>query len=146
MKTTFKFDGDYDNLEQVAEFYQEFKKIKDSIDGHAYNSLFEGKIAGLAGENESKGIYLLQQLDTANKRSGKINGLLKDGYKQVVPEDGGSTKYESVVKVGNDYSQAGVDEYPKARIVFAEKRMFIVPKGNRTRGYNVWPESLVFVK
>jgi len=142
----FKFDGNYDNLEQVQPFYQEFMVIHNSIDGVATNRLFRGKIAGLAGDSEDTGIFLLQQLKTANKRSEKIDSLLKDGYKEVIAEDGGSTKYESVVKIGNDYSKAGVTEYPKARIVFAEKRMFIVPKGNRTRGYNVWPDSLIFAK
>ena len=142
----FKFDGSYKNLDQVKPFYAEFKKLKDSIDGFAYNSLFEGKIASILGDDEKTAIYLLQQLDTENKRNAKIEELQNQGYKQVVPEEGGSTKYESVVKVGNDYSKAGVNEYPQARIVFAEKRMFIVPKGNRTRGYNVWPDSLVFVK
>lgn len=142
----YQFDGNYDNLEQVKPFYSEFKKVKDSIDGRAYNSLFKGKIAGIAGDSEDTAIYLLQQLDHENERQAKIDELLSSGYKQVTPEYGGSIKYESVVKVGNDNSKAGVNEYPKARIVFAEKRMFIVPKGHRTRGYNVWPESLVFVK
>lgn len=142
----FKFDGNYHNLEQVSQYYDEFKKIKDGIEGMAYNSLFVGKIAGLAGDNEDTGIYLLQQLDTENERQAKIKELLDNGYSKVQPEDGGHRKYESVIKVGNDNSRAGVNEYPKAKIWFADKRMFIVPKGNRTRGYNVWPESVVLVK
>lgn len=142
----YKFDGNYENLDQVKEFYDEFKKIKDSIEGVAYNSLFEGKIAGIAGDDEQTAIYLLQSLDTENRRQAKINELQNEGYKEVVPEDGGATKYESVVKVGNDTSRAGTNEYPRARIVFADKHMYIVPKGNRTRGYNVYPDSLVLVK
>lgn len=142
----YKFDGNYKNLDQVKPFYAEFKKIKDNIDGFATNSLFEGKIADIAGDSEETAIYLLQRLDTENKRQAKIDELKKQGYKQVKPEEGGSTKYSSVVKVGNDYSKAAVNEYPSARIFFAEKQMYIVPKGNRTRGYNVWPDSLVFAK
>lgn len=142
----FTFNKDYEDLDQVKGFYEEFKEIKNSIEGRAYNSMFEGKIAGIAGDDEKTAIYLLQQLDTANRRQAKINELLQKGYSEVVPEDGGMNKYESVVKVGNGYSKAGVNEYPKARIAFADKRMYIVPKGNRTRGYNVYPDSVVLVK
>ena len=142
----FKFDGNWDNLEQVAEFYKEFKTIKDNLSGYPYNDEFLGKITGIAGEDEKTAIYLLQQLDTENERQAKIDELQGSGYRQVEPEDGGSIKYESVVKIGNNCSNAGVDEYPKARIWFADKQMYIVPKGNRTRGYIVWPKSLVFVK
>ena len=145
----YTFNKNYEDHEQVAEFYEEFKKLKTEIEAreeYPSNSRFEGKIAGIAGDDEKTAIYLLQQMDTDKTRQEKINDLLKDGYIEVVPEDGGSTKYESVVKVGNDHSEAGTNEYPKARIVFAEKRMYIVPKGNRTRGYNVWPESKVYAK
>lgn len=143
---TFTFNGNWDDLEQVREFYKEFKAIKDGIDGTAYNSLFEGKISGLAGESESKGIYLLQRLDMANRRQQKIDELTAQGYTKVEPEQGGMRKYESVVKVGNDNSEAGVNEYPKAKIWFAEGRMYIVPYRNRTRGYSVWPDSVVLAK
>ena len=142
----FKFNKDYEDLDQVKQFYDEFITLDEAIEGRSYNSMFEGKIAGLAGDDEKTGIYLLQRLKTRNERYAKIDELLKQGYKEVEPQEGGAIKFESVVKVGNDWSEAGTNEYPKARIWFAEKRMFIVPKGNRTRGYNVYPGSVVLVK
>jgi hypothetical protein len=143
----FKFNGNYKDLAQVELFYDDYKHVLDTLDGFAYNYCFTGRIAGLAGEeDEGKGIYLLQQLHTEKERQAKIKQLIADGYTQVHSEEGGSVKYASIVKVGNNNSRSGFDEYPKARIFFAEGRMFIVPKGNRTRGYNVWPDSVVYAK
>lgn len=145
----FVFDKDYNNLEQVAQFYPEFIAIHEELVSQKTfpsNSQFRGKIAGLAGGSEDTGIYLLQQLKTTKMREYKILELQKSGYKQITSQQGGNAKYESVVKVGNDYSMAGTNEYPKARVWFADGRMYIVPKGNRTRGYNVFPDSVVFVK
>lgn len=145
-KKTFKFNGNWNNLDQVKPFYKQFKQVKDNMNSYPYNDNFIGKIDGLAGDDEKTAIYLLQQLDTDNKRQTKIDELLNNGYKKVIPQSGGSCKYESIVKVGNNFSKDGVDEYPKAKIWFADGHMFIVPKGHRTRGYNVWPDSAVYVK
>jgi hypothetical protein len=142
----FTFNKSYKDLTQVEPFYAEFKKIKDNLDGYAYNDCFKGKIAEIAGDNEDTAIYLLQSLDTEKTRQAKIAELEQNGYTRIKPEAGGMTKFESVVKIGNNYSRGGVDEYPKARIWFAEGSMYIVPKGNRTRGYNVYPGSVVYAK
>ena len=142
----FIFNGDYKDLEQVQPFYDEFKKLKDGTVGFAYNDMFMGKILGIVGKNENTAIYLLQQLDTEYKRRSEIEKLHNSGYRQVVPKTGGFERYENVVKIGNNYSSAGVNEYPKARIFFSDGRMYIVPKGNRSRGYTVTDDSLVFVK
>lgn len=142
----FTFNDNYDDLDQVKPFYAQFKKIKDTIEGIAYNSLFTGKIPGIAGEHESKAIFLLQHLDTEYERQTKIKYLLANGYKPAQPQEGGMEKFASVVKVGNDNSRAGFNEYPGGKIWYADKKMYIVPKHNRTRGFFVWPDSLVFVK
>ena len=145
----FKFDNNYDNLGQVLKFYPEFIAIHEELTAEGVypgNAQFKGKITGLAGDNEDTAIYLLQQLKTDNMRQFKIDELIQDGYSKVEPEQGGHKKYESVVKVGNDNSRAGVNEYPGAKIWFAEGNMYIVPKNNRTRGYNVWPGSEVFAR
>ena len=63
----FKFNKNYEDLEQVKEFYQDFKKKYDRIKEqgeYPYNSKFEGKIKGIEGEDEKTAIYLLQKLDT----------------------------------------------------------------------------------
>lgn len=142
----FTFNKNYKDLDQVATFYDEYLLVRESLDGFAYNDCFMGRIAGLAGEDEATGVYLLQQLHTEKERQQKIEQLLADGYEQLKPKEGGSEKFDNVVKVGNNNSRAGSDEFPKAKVWFAEGRMFIVPKGNRTRGYNVWPDSLLFAK
>lgn len=145
----FKFNKNYDDNSQVAEFYDEFKQLKNKLEAkgkYPSNSLFESKIAGIAGDDEKTAIYLLQQLDTEHRRQAKIKELQDNGYKRVQLENGGNRKYESVVKVGNDNSRAGFNEYPKAKIWFANGQMYIVPKGNRTRGYNVYLDSEVFAK
>jgi len=146
---SYTFDKNYENHEQVIDFYGAFKKLKSEIEAqgkYPSNSQFEGRITGIAGNDEKTAIYLLQQLDTDKTIQKKIDNLLESGYTEVTPEEGGSIRYESIVKVGNDHSRAGTDEYPKARLFFADKRMFIVPKGNRTRGYCVFPDSRVYVK
>lgn len=145
----YKFDGNYDNLEQVTKFYPEFIAILTELEAQGIypsNSRFEGKITDLQGDDEKTGIYLLQQLKTAKVRQSKIEQLLKDGYTKVRPEAGGHKKFASVVKIGNDMSRAGSNEYEGAKIWFADDGMYIVPKRNRTRGYIVWPGSEVYAK
>lgn len=143
----FKFNKNYEDLSQVQSFYSEFRDIKESLDSFAYNSCFKGKIKGIRGEDEDTAIYLLQQLDTELELTSKLNKFKADGYRVIKPEAGGFKKFNSVVRLGNDRSRADHNEYPEARVFFADdKFMYIVPKRNRTKGYRVAPDSILLAK
>jgi hypothetical protein len=63
--TTFTFNRNYDDKEQIREWLPEFAHLRESMAArgeYPYNDSFVGRIPGLAGPNEATGIYLLQCL------------------------------------------------------------------------------------
>ena len=142
----FKFNGNYEDLEQVKEFYPDFarlyKEMKDN-DKYPYNDDFKGKIKGIE-EDEDCAIYLLQHLQTENNKQEKISKLLKEGYSEI-REGNGMVKFEKVVMVGTNHSKDSTREFEKARILFKEDgERWIVPKGNKTRGLFVRRDRKVY--
>ena len=136
----FKFNKNYKDLKQVEQYYQQFRKIYDSIieqDEHPYNSCFVGKIKGIEGEDEGTAIYLLQQLGTDINRNKKIEELKSQGFKEITDLEK-TQKFGNIVIVGTNYSRDSTKEFVKARIFEEEKgNFFILPKGHSNRGLRI---------
>jgi hypothetical protein len=143
------FNGNYDDYEQVEQFYPMFKKLHDEIiekGGFPYNSLFEGKFNIEDNKQEKTAIYLLQQSETEKMRQAKIINLLADGFQHIEKVDK-PTKFKKIVQVGTDYSRASTKEYDNAKI-FSEngKSLFILPKGHSRTGYRIYSDESIFAK
>ena len=150
----FKFNGNYEDLEQVKEFYPEFRELfneKIKKGEYPYNSSFRGKIEGIKGKDEDVAIYLLQHVQTRENRKNKIKALLESGFEEIKDIKDGEKKFERVIVVGTDYSSDSVIEFDKARILREpgkRETLFILPKGKRRKGYRVkfYNNSRVFVR
>ena len=144
----YKFDDNYNNLEQVKPFYQEFKKLFDEIDGTKYNSMFEGKIAGIAGEDEKTAIYLLQQLEQELSKQKIIEQALKDGYNYPKYEGKRTIKYAHILQIGTDYSKNDKKEFENANLLFTDtgKLEAILPARCSRKGYYIYPDRIILVK
>lgn len=80
---TFIWDKSYDNVEQVRPYLADFIPLHDEFErahGTAYNSLFKGRIPGMAGSpNEDTGIYLLQHLLDLDRLRERTQAFLDSG-------------------------------------------------------------------
>jgi hypothetical protein len=145
----FKFDNNYHNLEQVKKFYPKFKKLYDEIierGDYPYNNIFEGKIKEIEGGDEETAIYLLQSLRTQENKNEIIKKLLMDGYSEIINGDG-IKKFKEIIQVGTDYSKDSINKFEDARIIFKNTLpIFIIPRGNKTKGYNIYPGRNYFAK
>lgn len=151
----FKFDKNYNNLNQVRPFYEEFKKIKEKLQKsgnhmYKYNSTYKGRIKGIAGEDEMTAIYLLQHLQTAENREYTIKHLIESGFKEITLKNKAETvKYKEVIQVGTSYSDDDVKKFEGARVHFSDTgrglKIWILPKGARVKGYPIHDER-IFVK
>ena len=144
----YKFNDNYNDLEQVKPYYQEFKKLFDEIEGTKYNSMFEGKIADIAGEDEKTAIYLLQQLEKEISKQKIIEQALKDGYNYPKYEGKRAIKYSQILQVGTDYSEDSIKEFENASILFTDtgKLEAILPARCSRRGYYIYPDRIILVK
>lgn len=144
----FKFNKNYHDLEQVKPYFEEFKKLHDSIEGTAYNSLFEGKIKGIAGDDEKTAIYLLQQLDTELNRQKIITGALKNGFDYPKYDGKRAVKYAHILQVGTDYSQDRTREFENSSLLFTEAGILeaILPARHSRSGYYIYPDRVILVK
>jgi len=137
----FKFNKDYEDLEQVKTYYSKFKKIYDNLKAkgeYPYNNYFEGKIKGIEGNDEKTAIYLLQQLRREINRQKKIQELKDKGFKEIktLPKE---QKFDDIIVVGTNYSIDSTKEFEKARIFEEDKgNFFILPKGHSNSGFRIF--------
>jgi hypothetical protein len=134
---SWEWNGAWDE-EQVAEFLPAFEIEHAKITArgeYPYNDSFLGLIPGIAGEYESRAIYLLQGLRRKRAQQVRVAELVANGY-AVVDALSGTTKYRHVVLVPTSRMGGEWAEYEEARIVPIEegKPAYVIPKGKRTRG------------
>jgi hypothetical protein len=143
---TFQFNGDYNDLEQVAEFLPEFEAILAEIEAagqYRYNDSFKGRIPGIAntekrgpnvGTHEEAAIYLLQGLERARRQAETVELLIADDCEWLDALDR-EARYALVVLVPTRRMGGEWQEFEDARIVPRDGKPYgVLPKGARTRG------------
>jgi hypothetical protein len=143
--TTFRFDRDYKNTEQVRPYLRAFLAAHAEIVGagqYPYNASFKGKV-GAEGPDEDTAIYLLQTLKELDELRAKVAGALADGFEQVDHLDEGVTKYRVVVHYGWYMGGTGWQAWDDARLVIQHRSRFVMPKGKRTNGHLLSGKVLV---
>ena len=136
---TFVFDRNYNNREQVREFYGEFRALRACLVNrgeYPYNDAFVGLIPGIAGDDEGTAIYLLQTLAHLEHEYAAIEAIREDHQALTSLDD--TTRYASVVIYRPDHFAGGtgrIDRFTSARVVPRDGRPFaVLPKGRRTNG------------
>ena len=147
---SYTFNGNYNDLEQVAQFIGDFAKVHAEIitsGQYPYNASFRGRIPGdfnresrrnVEGDHEDAAIYLLQGLLRAWEQEAKITDLLAEGYECLEALDD-EERFANVVLHPTRHRMGGEwAEYESARVVPEDGRPHgVLPKGKRTRGYLV---------
>ena len=147
---SYAWNGDWDDLEQVRPYFEQFKSIKDG-EGLFYNDDFRGRIDGLAGPFEDRGIYLLQKLHRQERNLKTIAEALANGHHELasLPEADrpDRSKFSSIYVLRDGGQQ--IFRYEQARIVFDPRTGMaeaILPKGKRTRGYRIYSSDRLVVR
>lgn len=151
---TWRFNRNYDDKEQVAEFLPRFLEVKAAIieaGGYPYNDSFKGRIPGIEGPDEDSAIYLLQQSAHLQDLDSKVTAYLNAGFEKIETVDA-ITKFARVVHYGFYTGGTGWQEWQDARLVpqdrpqqaaVSGKIKAVLPKGRRTRGNLIWGKVLV---
>jgi hypothetical protein len=138
---SFRFDRNYDNKDQVAEFLPEFLAVHAEITDageYPYNDSFKGRIPGIEGPDEDTAIYLLQTLKSLRELDALVAERLAEGYEHITALDG-ITKFRVVVHYGFYMGGTGWQQWPDARLVPPGAARYprswsVLPKGRRTNG------------
>ncbi len=152
--TTFRFNKDYKDLDQVAQFLPAFLDVYTDIVAtgrYTYNDSFRGRIVGLDAatpKDEDTAIYMLQTLKNIRELEAKVESCLADGY---APVDSDSltttTKFHKIVEYGFYMGGTGWREWTEARLVPSSKPaggwLTVLPKGKRTHGHLINGKVLV---
>lgn len=155
---TFVFNGDYNDIEQVAEYLPAFEAVLAELTAagqYRYNDSFKGRIPAIAntasrgpnvGTHEDAAIYLLQKLERARRQGERVAELLAQGYEHVEYLDR-ETRFRHVIFYSDPYrSFCGEwQEWRDARLVPEDRPMregesgnfiaAVLPKGKRTHGH-----------
>lgn len=145
---TFRFNNDYNDLEQVRPWLAEFTSIHSEIVAagkYPYNDSFKNRIPGIAntekrgpsqGTHEEAAIYLLQKLYRAEQVKLRVDTAIADGCEPIstVPE---TTKFSHVIVYDDEQGMRGPDwqEWDDARLVGHDGGIYaVLPKGKRRYG------------
>jgi hypothetical protein len=138
-KPTFVFNGEYDDLDQVAAYYPAYlvkRQELDAQDAYPYNARFEGIWPEIDGKQERTLIYLCQHLHSKIEDSGKVARALQDGY-TVVELDGDDlldVKVSDAV-LAFEYGHSGYQSFGPGRFIRTPGNWpYFIPRGKRTRG------------
>jgi hypothetical protein len=137
MTDTFRFNRNYDDLEQVRAFLPAFEARLAELNAagqYRYNDAFKGHVPGIEGPDEETAIYLLQCLEGADRRREEVDRMLANGYRFVDQLDA-TTRFAHVVLVPTHRHQGAMSTFRDARVVPRDGRLFaVLPKGKRTNG------------
>ncbi len=140
--STFTFNRNYKDLDQVAQFLPAYLEVYEEIVAageYPYNDSFHGRIPGIDRDKEGEtAIYLLQHTRHQMDLDAKVASYLADGFEPIdaVPA---ITKFARVVV----YSDSRWSEYADARLVPEDYGpqseltgciRSVLPKGKRTHG------------
>lgn len=142
----WRFNGDYHDHEQVAEFFPGYLKAFEQLDGaYPYNDSFKGRIVGIEGEHEDTAIYLLQGTRALIETFEQVAEARADGCVDL--EEVGLTeitKFSRIVQYGWYMGGTGFREWADARLVpetnprqeaITGRAHAVLPKGRRTHGH-----------
>lgn len=136
---------DYDaQFAAVEQFYDEYLVVRAEAiasHGYAYNADFEGKIPGLAGPHESRGIFELQCLHAVKQQDLEMEQVRLD-HDRVGVLLGGTHRADSVVLFTPRHYVGGtglIRRYEDVRIlVDVHGRPYaLLPPRKRTHGFPV---------
>ena len=148
----FKFNKNYKDLEQVKEFFEDFKKeynkIKEQKE-YPYNSKFEGKIKGIEGDDEGTAIYLLQALKRKEEKEEYEKKMIESGYIKLTEEVvkqaiENKNKIELIAKTTNDWLTFKVDKVLKPHCF--NNQYGLMELKARSRGYSLHQFEDAFCK
>ncbi len=149
---TFIFNKNYKDLKQVEEFYNTFKveyyKIRNKGD-YPYNSLFEGKIEGIQGDDEKTAIYLLQRLMKLEEKENHRVKMLRDGFVElskeiIIKAINENKKIELSANTTNDWATIKVNKILKPH-KFGEEYGLMELRA-RSRGYGLYQFENAFCR
>ena len=144
---TWTWNKNYDDLEQVAEFYPAYLTRYHELEAagqYPYNDSFKGHIPGIEGPREDTAIYLLQGLRRQRAMNERITGWLAEGF-EPVDSLAAVRKFPRVILYRADRSGEW-HEYTDARLVpetnprqaeITGGISALLPKGKRAHGVYV---------
>jgi hypothetical protein len=104
---------------------------------YPYNDSFKGHIPGIEGPCEDNAIYLLQTLRELDELAIQVDDALRDGCKPITEIDH-TIKCETVIFYGFYMGGTGWKEWHNVRLVPGLTGLAVLPKGARTRGFNLF--------
>jgi len=138
--TEWRFNKNYSDLEQVAEFLPYFESVLNALTAageYRYNDAFTGRIPGIAGPDEGRAIYLLQGLERLREQAARVEELVRSGHVHVT-EATNTRKYGHIALYATNRNGGTWQEFYGARLVPENGRPYsVLPKGKRTNGWLV---------
>lgn len=135
--STFVFDRNYNNKEQVRPFMGDYRRVRAELEAagaYPYNASFMGRIPGIIGPNEETAIYLLQTLHEIDEMNEKVRAFLASGGREVDELD--EVVRGTVVHYAFYSGGTGWVQYDQARLVPRGGRPHaVLPKGRRVNGH-----------
>jgi len=138
----WRFNKQYDDLEQVAEFLPHFVSVLNALTAageYRYNDSFTGRIPGIEGPDEGRAIYLLQGLDRVRTQAARVAELVQAGYVHVT-EATHTHRYGHIVLYSPNRNGGTWEEFRNARLIpsrTGSKPYAVLPKGKRANGWLV---------
>lgn len=140
----WRFNGNYQDLDQVAEFFAGYIAAFEALDGaYPYNDLFKGRIPGIEGEHEDTAIYLLQGTRSLIDLFLQLAEARADGCVDL-DELTEATKFSRIIEYGWYSGGTGFREWNDARLLpqtnprqaaITGPARAVLPKGKRTHGH-----------
>lgn len=139
------FDGDYDNLDQVAHLWDAYQARHDEVTadgGYPYNALFAG-LPGAAGPHEDTAVYLLQRTRHRRHDEARVAEYVAEGFEPLPPMDPHGVVRGDVLMVDSNGSPGLV--YRSARVLANGdgNPYAVLPKGKRTNGYSTFGHKVM---
>lgn len=141
-KQMFTWVGGYGDREQVQPFLADYSKLREA--GMSYNDDFKGQIPGLEGSlDEDRAIYALSCLWHIEQEQKQIAAALADGYTVMdIAKPATQQRFPNIIVYRPEHYSGGtglISRYTDARLIFDDNGQpsVLLPKGRRTRGYDV---------
>lgn len=152
----FVFNGDYDDLDQVAHLWDAYAAEHHAIrrmGRYPYDDSFKGRIDGLVADDkhEDTAIYLLQVTRHIHEHETEIQALRDQGFVEptIEPEGRHTHRYRRIAIIGYQYHQGRdgtITITENSRLVTQNgQAALVLPKGARNRGYTA-RDRLILVK
>lgn len=139
------FDGDYDNLDQVAHLWDAYQARYAEITstgGYPYNSRFQG-LPGAAGPHEDTAIYLLQTTRHRRDNAERLAVFEAEGFEPIGPMDPHGVVRGDVLMVDTNGAPGLVHRGARVLADGDGHPYAVLPKGKRTNGYSTFGQKVL---